>query len=163
MGGFSVVVFMSILSFIFLFLIAIFAVIVLYTIISYIFESISIMCMSKNKGNKNSFIAWIPFYNKYVLGKIVDNKVIGGILGILTFLSNMLCIYFYIHNELEIVLFVILIIFLIVSFILDLILAHRIYKSSSKYADVLTIFSILSLGLLRPIFLFALRNKLIKN
>ena len=61
MGGFSVVVLMSILSFIYLFFIAIFVAVVLYIIMSYTFQGISIMCMSKNMGYKNAFTAWIPF------------------------------------------------------------------------------------------------------
>ena len=48
MGGISVVVLMSILSFIYLFFIAMFVGVLLYIIISYIFECISIMSMSKN-------------------------------------------------------------------------------------------------------------------
>ena len=65
-----------------------------------------------------------------------------------------------IHKELEIVLFIILIISLIITFILDTIISHKIYIShTNKYGDILTIFNILSFGLLRPIFLFMVRNK----
>ena len=109
--------------------------IILYKVISYTFEGISIMCMSKNMGYKNTFTAWIPFYNKYLLGSIAGNKIMGIISGTLSFVSICLGIYFYIHKELEIVLFIILIISLIITFIL-------------------TIFNILSFGLLRPIFIF---------
>ena len=164
MAGFSIAIFMSILYFIYLFFIAIFVAIVLYLIMSYTFEGISIMCMGKKLKYKNVFIAWIPFYNKYVLGKIAGNKIIGGVSGILSFISTCIGIRFYIHQELEMVLFIILVISLIVTFILDTIISHKIYKArTNKYGDILTIFSILSLGLLRPIFLFVLRNKSIKE
>ena len=160
MGGFSVAVLMSILSFIYLFFIAIFVAIVLYIIMSYTFQGISIMCMSKNMGYKNIFTAWIPFYNKYLLGKIAGNKIMGGISGVLSFISICLGTSFYINKELEIVLFIILAISLTIAFILDTIIAHKIYKSrANKYGDILTVFNILSLGLLRPIFLFIIRNK----
>ena len=160
MGGFSVVVLMGILSFMFLFFIAIFIAAILYTIISYIFQGISIMCMSKNIGYKNTFTSWIPFYNKYLLGKIAGNKIIGLISGFLSLLIICLGTYFYIHKELEIVPFIILVVSLIITFILDTIVAHKIYKSYAyKYGDILTIFNILSLGLLRPIFLFVIKNK----
>ena len=44
--------------------------------------------------------------------------------------------------------------------LLDTLIAHRIYKSrAGKYGDVLTVFTVLSLGLLRPVFLFAVRNR----
>ena len=52
------------------------------------------------------------------------------------------------------------IISLMTTFILDAVIAHNIYKSrSEQHGELLTAFHILSLGLLRPIFLFALRNK----
>ena len=160
MGGFSVVVLMSMISFIYLFFIAIFVAVVLYIIISYTFQGISIMCMSKNMGYKNTFTAWIPFYNKYLLGKIAGNKIMGVISGVLSFISIFLGICFYINKELKIVLFIILTISLIITFILDTMITHRIYKShAKKYGDILTVFNILSLGLLRPIFLFIVRNK----
>ena len=118
------------------------------------------MCLSKNMGYKNTFTAWIPFYNKYLLGSIAGNKIMGIISGILSFVSICLGIYFYIHKELEIVLFIILIISLIITFVLDTIISHKIYIShTNKYGDILTIFNILSFGLLRPIFLFMVRNK----
>lgn len=47
MVGFSIAIFMSILYFIYLLFIAIFAAAILYLIISYTFEGISIMCMGK--------------------------------------------------------------------------------------------------------------------
>ena len=159
MGGLSVIVLMNILLFLYLFFITIFVAIILYTIISYTFEGISIMCMSKNMGYKNTFTAWIPFYNKYLLGSIAGNKIMGILSGVLSFVSICLGIYFYIHKELEIVLFIMLIISLIITFILDTIISHKIYIShTNKYGDVLTIFNILSFGLLRPIFLFIVRN-----
>lgn len=160
MGGLSVIVLMNILLFLYIFFITIFVAIILYTIISYTFEGISIMCMSKNMGYKNTFTAWIPFYNKYLLGKIAGNKIMGGISGILSFIAICLGTRLYINKKLEIVLFIILVISLIITFILDTMIAHRIYKSrANKYEDILTVFNILSLGLLRPIFLFIIRNK----
>lgn len=52
------------------------------------------------------------------------------------------------------------IISLMTTFILDAGIAHNIYKSrSEQHGELLAAFHILSLGLLRLIFLFALRNK----
>lgn len=83
MAGVSVVVLILFLFFIYLILFAIF---ILSTLINYIFESISVMCMSKSLGYKNNITSWIPFYNKYILGKISGNKIMGGISGGLTFI-----------------------------------------------------------------------------
>lgn len=164
MAGFSVVVFMSVLSFIFLFFVTIFLAVVLYIIINYIVESTLIMCICRNLDYRKNITAWIPFYNKYLLGKIAGHNILGKILAILTFISFSLIIYFYINQEFEIILFSILITILIISLILDIIIAHNIYKKyANKYSLVLTIFTILSFGLLRPIFLFILRNKQVVN
>ena len=119
MGGLSVIVLMNILLFLYIFFITIFVAIILYIVISYTFEGISIMCMSKNMGYKNTFTAWIPFYNKCLLGKIAGNKIMGVISGVLSFISIFLGICFYINKELKIVLFIILTISLIITFILD--------------------------------------------
>ena len=48
MGGLSIVILMSILTIMFFMFLAIFLLMVVYTVISYVFESISIMCMYKN-------------------------------------------------------------------------------------------------------------------
>lgn len=64
MAGFLVVIFAPIITFIGLFYLTAILAVILYIIMSYTFQSISIMCMRKNMGYKNNFIAWIPFYNK---------------------------------------------------------------------------------------------------
>ena len=50
MGGLSVIVLMNILLFLYIFFITIFVAIILYIVISYTFEGISIMCLSKKYG-----------------------------------------------------------------------------------------------------------------
>lgn len=98
-----------------------------------------------------------------MLEKISGNKVIEMVSCVLSFISILISIRFYIYYELEKVLFIVLLISLVVTFILDTIISHKIYKArTNKFGDILTIFNILSFGLLRPIFLFALKNKPIK-
>lgn len=160
MAGFGVVIFTGILSFISLFFIAICAAAVVYILFSYIFQGISIMCMGKHKGYKVAFTAWIPFYRQYLLGKIAGNKIIGGISGILSFASVCLGTCFCMFQKAGIALLAAFVISSMAAFILDAIIAHNIYRSrSSKYGELLTVFHILSFGLLKPIFLFAHRNK----
>ena len=137
MAGFGVLIVSGILSAIFLFFIAVFAAAAAYIMASYVLEGFSIACMRKKAGDAHTFPAWIPFYSKYLLGKLADRRVMGAVSALLTLLSVCLCV-----------------------FILDTLIAHRIYKSrAGKYGDVLTVFTVLSLGLLRPVFLFAVRNR----
>lgn len=132
--------------------------IILYLLYSYVFQSIASMCMLKNIGYAYPFTAWIPFYHKYLLGKIANKQILGAISGVLSFISICLCVHFYIHLDFDSVLFSILTISFMTTLIIETIIAHQIYKTHTKYADIFTIFTILSFGILKPIFLFSIRN-----
>lgn len=114
--------------------------------------------MLKNIGYAYPLTAWIPFYHKYLLGKIANKQILGAISGVLSFIFICLCVHFYIHLDFESVLLTILTISLITTSLIDTIIAHQIYKTHTKYADIFTIFTILSFGILKPIFLFIIRN-----
>ena len=159
MAGFGVLIVSGILSAIFLFFIAVFAAAAAYIMASYVLEGFSIACMRKKAGDAHTFPAWIPFYSKYLLGKLADRRVMGAVSALLTLLSVCLCVYFYVCRELNTLWFILLLMALSAVFILDTLIAHRIYKSRSKYGDILTVFTVLSLGLLRPVFLFAVRSR----
>ncbi|CCY72236.1 putative uncharacterized protein [Clostridium sp. CAG:921] len=160
MGGISVIFLMGIFSvWVFVF-IAIFATIVIFAVINYIFESISISCIGNKMNCSFKFISWIPFYNKFLLGKIGGNKIIGGILGILNLFIVLFGIYFFVNTKTNYIIVCIFILCLLLSFILDTILSYKIYsKAVNKYSSLLTVLNILSLGILRPIILFVIRNK----
>ena len=160
MGGISVIFLMGIFSvWVFVF-IAIFATIVIFAVINYIFESISISCIGNKMNCSFKFISWIPFYNKFLLGKIGGNKIIGGILGILNLFIVLFGIYFFVNTKTNYIIVCIFILCLLLSFILDTILSYKIYsKAVNKYSSLLTVLNILSLGILRPLILFVIRNK----
>lgn len=159
MGGISVLILMGILSFMFFTFIAIFLAIIVYVVITYIFESITVMSISKNLQYKAPFTAWLPFYNKYLLCKIANSKVIGIILPILNILTMGIGIYCYVQSEFNPIIFMIFLICVLLGFILDIVISHKIYVNAiNKYGDVLTVFSVLTLGFLRPVFLFIIRN-----
>ncbi|MDE6284219.1 MAG: hypothetical protein K2M17_00530, partial [Bacilli bacterium] len=122
MGGISVLFLMGVFSFIF----AIFLVIIVYEIAVYFFESVSIMCMCKNLKCKAPFTAWVPFYNKYLLGKIAGNKVLGIILASLNVLFVFSLIGSYSKTQYSTAAFIIFLICSLVSFLFDIIIAHKI-------------------------------------
>jgi len=157
MAGISVLLFTGIITT----LIIVMAIIAIYMLVSYVFESIAIMKFIKNLGYKNNAIAFIPFYNKYLLGKICNNKTLGIVLSIVSALRLITFIlWFFIEINFMFELFVI---FLISGFILNCILASNTYKLYSKYNVIFTILTIVTLGILRPVFIFALKdNKIIK-
>lgn len=160
MGGISVIFLMGIFSVWAFVFIAIFATIVIFAVINYIFESISISCIGNKMNCSFKFISWIPFYNKFLLGKIGGNKIIGGILGILNLFIVLFGIYFFVNTTTNYIIVFIFILCLLLSFILDTILSYKIYsKAVNKYSSLLTVLNVLSLGVLRPIILFIIRNK----
>lgn len=77
MGGFGIAILFSLFSFIYLFFVAIAIGVILYLLYSYVFQSIASMCMLKNIGYAYPFTAWIPFYHKYLLGKIANKQILG--------------------------------------------------------------------------------------
>ena len=158
MGGMSVLILMGILSFIFYAIVACFFIIVIYIAISYAFESIALMNMSKNLNYKAPVTSYIPIYNKYVLGKVANNKALGLILMVdnIIILTLGLITYFY-YNSWAFLAFLVCI---LISFILNIILSDKIFRDVlKKYSVICTIFSVLTLGFLRPIFLFAISYK----
>ena len=158
MGGMSVLILMGILSFIFYALLACFLIIVIYIIISYIFESIALMNMSKNLNYKAPVTSYIPIYNKYILGKVANNKALGIILMIDNIIIIALALATYFNYNPWI--FLVLLACILISFILNIILSDKIFRDVlKKYSVICTIFSVLTLGFLRPIFLFAISYK----
>lgn len=158
-------------EFIIYLIIALLIIVAIKAIVIYVFECIFIYKITKNKTYNYPFLSFIPFINKYYLGKIANSNKIGisilinHILIIIWF--NILCIPFFIRNDNNIVnsflsktFFVIIILFL-VNFILNIYLTHKITKEVlGKKAVFLTLLNIFTLGISRPIVLFAIRKKL---
>lgn len=95
MGGISVMFLMGMLSAVYVFFIAVIVIAVIYYAVSYIFESIAAMSMCKNLYYKHSATAWIPFYNKYLLGKIAGNRALGMIEGVLNLAIATVAVLFF--------------------------------------------------------------------
>ena len=96
MGGISVIFLMSFLSLIYFMFIAILSFIIIYIVISYTMTSITVMSMRKKLKYKNNFISFIPVFNKYLLGNLVNEKLLGALSSILTFLLMGFGTYLYI-------------------------------------------------------------------
>lgn len=160
MGGISVLLLMGILSTMFYIFIATFFLLLIYLLITYTFEGFALMKMSQKAGERLPILAWVPGYNKYLLGKLASSKNFGIVLAIVNLFTIGMGIYCYLGKESKIEHFGIFLLSLIIGFILDTIVSHKLYKKvTQKYADIMTVFSVLSLGILRPIFLFVIRNK----
>ncbi|MDO5812910.1 MAG: hypothetical protein Q4Q31_07430 [Bacillota bacterium] len=156
MGGISVLVvlglFMSFYAF-YLF--------VIFISIFYFFENYLFECAYLYK-KEHSLTAWIPYYNKYLLGKQAGKEKEGIFLMIIEILGT-ICFYLSLNvqlGSLDTVIFILWLICLLISFSMNIYLLHKIIKQVYfKYADWITIFNVLTLGFFRGISLFLIRNK----
>ena len=130
--------------------------------ISYVFNSIGLYEIAKREKEKPYFIAWIPCVNKYLLGKIAfksdTHALILTFLSIGTTLFSLFIIFMYGELYAILAIFSISFILSIITAIYSFIARYRIYSKYSKSTILITIFDIVSCGILGPIFLFAIRN-----
>lgn len=161
MGGISVLVLLGIFSSMFIIFLFIMVVLIIWIILNYTFDSVSIYHIAKNQNYKNAFLSFLPIYNKIYLGRIVKMDSIGIILSI-NDLIKIISIFLFlkITNEtISSIIFLIIIITILISLILKIYLTHCIIKRViPKYADLLTILNSITLGITRPFMLFIVRK-----
>lgn len=141
------------------------------TIFDYFMESFALYRLCKNNNYKLPILAWIPFYNRVILGEFSDKKKMGYITFILKLIHLLLFIVLiYFINDIpeayrNIINNLVGVISLITYF-LNVIMVHFIMKKSiPKAADILTVLNVFTFGISKAIVLFILRNnkKLIKQ
>ena len=155
MGGISVLFLMGILSAIFLFFVVIFMAMIFTYMIGYLFEGLTVSSYLSEK----RYLAWIPFYNKYLLGNIAGDHQLGIVSAICSAPTIIIGYILFMMGELNYTLFGIFLVILIIGFIVDHIIAYHYISQRSKYANILIIISVLTLGIVRPIILFILKDK----
>lgn len=157
MAGFIIALFFGVF---YLTVLAILIGIFICMVLTYVFDSLAFFGMAKKKGLSQAFTAWIPFYHKVLFGRVTGKNTLGILSAICNF-TVFISLFCRFENpyltDLCIVLFVAS---LVAGFVFDLLMASVVYKNASKkYSDIFTIASALTLGLARPIILFALRDK----
>ena len=139
----------------------IFAVIVL---IFYILQCFALMKMAKTKKISHPWLAFFPYANTYLYGKIAFEKKYKTIILLtlnllassfiaityLKFFASALKGYTQSYPSTNI--------FQIAYVIYNFYATYNVYKQFSDKAVIMLVFTILSCGLLTPIFLFAIRN-----
>lgn len=135
--------------------------------ISYAFNSYGLYEIAKRESEKNPALSWVPYINKFILGRIAFKSNIQGIiLTILGIISIVLSIAVLFIKTTKTVLLELVIASIIISVILAIytfIARYRIYKKYSKSTVLMTILDIISCGILGPFFIFAVRNNEEKN
>lgn len=149
--------------------------ILIITAMKYVFESIFLYKYSKRAGYPHPLTAWIPIYNKCILGRAAGKENYG------KYICVFVCIRITYHIFTNIVflmadainndmlseaiskctemMYLLPVVLLLVGFILNLYLAHIIIKRAfPETAIFLTLLNIFTLGFSRPIILFIIRN-----
>lgn len=154
MGALSVFFLMGILSTLFLIFVSLFIGILCTYVVGYLFEGFLVSSLLDTK----NYRGWIPFYNKYLLGNITGDHVLGIISSICAFPVLIIGYVLFVMDELNYLLFVVFLVVLIIGFIVDYIIAYHFLSKRCKYASWLIVLSVFSCGFLRPIILFITKN-----
>ncbi len=154
MGALSVFFLMGILSTLFLIFVSLFIGILCTYVVGYLFEGFLVSSLLDTK----RYRGWIPFYNKYLLGNITGDHVLGIISSICAFPVLIIGYVLFVMDELNYLLFVVFLVILIIGFIVDHIIAYHFLSKRCKYASWLIVLSVFSCGFLRPIILFITKN-----
>ena len=154
MGALSVFFLMGILSTLFLIFVSLFIGILCTYVVGYLFEGFLVSSLLDTK----HYRGWIPFYNKYLLGNITGDHVLGIISSICAFPILIIGYVLFVMDELNYLLFVVFLVILIIGFIVDHIIAYHFLSKRCKYASWLIVLSVFSCGFLRPIILFITKN-----
>lgn len=154
MGALSVFFLMGILSTLFLIFVSLFIGILCTYVVGYLFEGVLVSSLLDTK----HYRGWIPFYNKYLLGNITGDHVLGIISSICAFPVLIIGYVLFVMDELNYLLFVVFLVILIIGFIVDHIIAYHFLSKRCKYASWLIVLSVFSCGFLRPIILFITKN-----
>lgn len=154
MGALSVFFLMGILSTLFLIFVSLFIGILCTYVVGYLFEGFLVSSLLDTK----HYRGWIPFYNKYLLGNITGDHVLGIISSICAFPVLIIGYVLFVMDELNYLLFVVFLVILIIGFIVDHIIAYHFLSKRCKYASWLIVLSFFSCGFFRPIILFITKN-----
>lgn len=137
---------------------------VVLVIALYLFQSIGLMKIADKLGSSNSWLAFIPVANMYLLGKTVFEEawltwtlVIVDIINYAFPFTNLLLP----SNSIDFALLTSII--RIILLILSCVAFYKLYSKVSDKAVIMIIFTVLTAGLIAPIFLFAIRNNPIRE
>ncbi len=141
----------------FFFVISVIVVWCITKFVLYIFQSFGLLNIAKNEKYKYPYIVWIPGVSHYILGKFCLSQKKAIIYSILTIIKITLFIgAILINNN---ILFYTVLIYTICYFIIDMTVMNKFYKKMYKNPEIFTILTIITFGLLKPIFIYTIKIK----
>lgn len=151
---------------------AVIGVILVIAIIFYILKGVGVMKMAQRVGIKNGGLAFVPIIGEYILYKVAfENSIMPVLLLALNIGSGLfinmnsssilwsLKIGTFPFGDINIMAIILLVLCMVFMFYT----LHKVYKKFSNKAVLMTVFTVLTFGLLQSIFLFAIRNNELRS
>lgn len=133
-----------------------------FSFLSYAFNSYGLYEIAKRENEDKQVLAWIPYLNKFTLGRLAFKSNIHGILLVTFNIIGLICLLallFISKNEKAIIAFsLISIVMFIITSIYSYFARYKLYKRYGKSTILLTVLDVISCGILGPFFVFAIRN-----
>ncbi len=128
-------------------------ILLLIGLVLYVFKSIGFMAMASHKGIENAWLAWLPIADLYIAGLIVEEMEIFGIR------INNLSLMLPVIMVGSAILAFIPVVGQIISLAVFIFFLFYLYRLFSIYSpSQATLFTVLSILCLWPIFIFMVRN-----
>lgn len=130
----------------------------IYLLYAYILESIFLMNVCRSLDMGAPWQGWIPFYSQYLFGKAAGKSRVG-ILVALAHLAAVALAVWFLRDPLQVNWYGTLLA-VVTGIVGKMLLAARIFKTwAGERGKLYTVLSVVSLGILRPTFLFLIRKK----
>ncbi len=125
--------------------------------ILYIFQSFGLLNLARKEQYQYPYMAWVPGLSHYLIGKFCCNNKKAILYTVCTIIKLVLTISMVmISNR---ILFYTWLIFIIIYFVIDMLVMNQFYKRVYKQPQLFTIFTIITFGLLKPIFIYTSKIK----
>ena len=150
---------------VYIFMIIFWVIYILIRFISYIFNSFGLLRIAKKEKYKYPYIAWVPVLSEYILAKYCLSKkkaIIYCILNGLNYITVIFLLKSFSFGINEILLkniVIVLSLYMLIYFIIEMIVMNKFYKKVFKCSEFFTITTIISFGLLKPIYIYISRFK----
>ena len=142
-GG--LLVFLTVIWFIYLFL----------RFVLYVVQSFGLLRIAKREQYPHPGIVWIPGAAHYVLGRFCMDKRMSIAYAITSLLSVVVLVTFFsTYND---ILAVLEMVFSVAYFVFDMIVMKKFYRKVYRKPELLSILTICSVGLLKPVFIYLAR------
>lgn len=157
MGFLFVSLFLSVFSVLYLLCVIAVIVFVFVKFVLYVFQSFGLLRIAKKEGYRLPCLVWVPAVSQYYLGRYCMSQKLSVGYALLAALSLGLPAAAYLL-QFRVLMWTALG-YGAVYFVVDMLVMDRFYKKVYKVPELYTVLTILTLGMLKPVFIYMARIK----